>query len=198
VLTYDVDVSLHTWRRVMQVSLVVALVAVALVDEFGSPTRTSWGLWTVTVGAATFLVIRFLSRSNHPDAVAAASALVACSVALSILGGPDVYPVSRYPMYSNAKSGQGDTTMIYWRGTTFDGEVVSLAPPIARQASLALISAGDMAELESLARLAGEGLTNLTEIRVVKERVGISPPPKPVEKIVFESIEVLSVSLDSP
>ena len=96
----------------MQVSLVVALVAVALVDEFGSPTRTSWGLWTVTVGAATFLVIRFLSRSNHPDAVAAASALVACSVALSILGGPDVYPVSRYPMYSNVKSGQGNTTMI--------------------------------------------------------------------------------------
>ncbi len=61
------------------------------------------------------------------------AAFVATSVVTSGLALDDVYPLSRYPMYSAARVGQYEVAQVTFSGVAADGSLVGLGRPASRQ-----------------------------------------------------------------
>ncbi|WP_052665393.1 hypothetical protein [Nitriliruptor alkaliphilus] len=58
---------------------------------------------------------------------------MATSVVTSGLALDDVYPLSRYPMYSAARVGQYEVAQVTFSGVAADGSLVGLGRPASRQ-----------------------------------------------------------------
>lgn len=162
------------------------------------PDQTWWFGWLFMVGlTAAYCSLGFV-ESEHPRVIATATALLACSAAVSFVGAPDIYPLSRYPMYSNAKHGSGETSVVYWKALTGTGQFIALPPPTSRQAALRLIAEKDLDSLTRLALTAAKHEPKAQYVAIEKQRRGITPYPEPLGVLVIDVQEVLRVKVPMP
>jgi hypothetical protein len=123
----------------------------------------------------------------------ALAAFVAVSLATSALALDDVYPLSRYPMYSAPRVGQYEVEQVTFSGVTDDGGEVDLRRPASRQVLLRLADDGDVDQLGELAiQVARE---RFDRVIVARERVAITRHPEPVAREELERHVVVEVEI---
>lgn len=196
--SYGPRTLLHELRRRDTASsvgvLVGALITVALSipvarsgEAFGGPRLLVAALAVTTASVAAHRV--WSRRDLSPRATSrpwmlpstVTATFVATSLATMLVGLPDVYPVSSYPMYSAERGHDYQVDTVRFVGVTEDGTETGLGRPVSRQALVQLADAEDLEGLETLLRShLGEGHPyRVLEIR--RESIQIARHPDPVE-----------------
>jgi hypothetical protein len=121
------------------------------------------------------------------------AAFVAVSLTTSALALDDLYPLSRYPMYSAPRVGQHEVEQVTFSGVTSDGGEVDLGRPASRQVLLRLADDGDLDQLGELAiQVARE---RFDRVIVAREKVAITRHPEPVALEELERQVVVEVEI---
>jgi hypothetical protein len=187
------------WVTILLAGAVTVGVVPAVIRQAGSTGRTAtagavvlqlvlatvYGLWVrdrVPGGAPQ----RMAPRGVANLAVVSFLAMSAVTVALKL---PDIYPLSRYPMYSGVRLDPYTATQVRFVGVEEGGREVDLPPPGSRNVLVQLAADGDVERLRELAAQV-QAQRGVAGVRVVLEESRIAPYPAPasIEQVSGEEL----------
>lgn len=158
----------------------------------------------VLVGAAARPLVRrrrdttaATTHPLHPATLVSAglAAFLAASAVTSLFSLPDAYPLSRYPMYSNPRSGVYELEQVAFTGIREDGSERALGGSLSRNALLRLVADDDRDALEGFARSEAERDDRVVEVRIELETIAVAEHPDPPGFAVVHRDPVLRVAI---